>query len=495
MKVRFPKIRPPKIKLAKFGLPNIASLRLSFKSQNLLIGASALALLGVGGLAWFFVRPMLNARETPAQERVEAAAAPTLETRQEEQSEATAEAKAETGPEKTEAAQEQPAEKGEKAAAAPPPPGATGEPEQLVRRLQDIQERVAAGDAAAFSEMPKLLRRIAKKFAEQPPEVWSQRSNARALELYLLSGGDSAVGRKILAQHKCAVSEEPLVRAAIAYRENVDGPDRDFLLRLEPRELDLDLAAQIAFVQSILLTGVDRPRAIARLDLARLLAPGGLVEEAALRREVALLSETTEFDKFAGLSRQYWERYRSSPYADNFVRQFMLAVVRVSQSIKVSEWAQLNEFINSLTTETRRALYLAMAQTAAVVGNSALAAMAAQNALELSPADSVERQRALLFRAAARIAGADFTESRSLLGDLDRTKLPPGDQPLFDAVSLVAARIFRPPEQHFDMAAPGAAHSGPPNDADAALTRAETSVKEADSTLDDVRKTMERKSR
>ncbi len=488
--IRPPKINPPNIRLPKIALP-----RFSLKSQNLLIGASALALLGVGGLAWFFVRPMLNARQAPAQETAEAAAAPTLEKKQEEKLSATVEGKAETAPEKSEAAHETSAEKADKAVAPTPPAGPPGEPEQLVRRLQDIQERVAAGDAAAFSEMPKLLRRIAKKFAEQPPETWLQKANARALELYLLSGGDAAIGRKILAQHKFAASEEPLAKAAIAYLENVDGPDRDFLLRLEPRELDPGLAAQIAFVQSILLTGVDRPRAIARLDLARLLAPGGLVEEAALRREVALLSETTEFDKFAGLARQYWQRYRQSPYADNFLRQFILAVVRVSQSIKVSEWAQLNEFIDSLTPETRRPLYLAMAQTAAVVGNGALAAMAAQNALELSPADSVERQRALLFLAAARIAGADFAESRTLLRDLDKTRLPVGDQPLFDAVALASARIFRAPEQHFAGAPTRAAQSRDANDADAALTRAETSVKEADSVLDNVRKTMERKSR
>jgi chemotaxis protein MotC len=371
-----------------------------------------------------------------------------------------------------------------------PLPARPDEPEQMVRRLQDIQEQVAVGDAAAFAEMPRLLRRMAQKLVEEPPEAWSSKQNARALILYLLSGGGSATGRKILAERSFAPSEEPLARAAIAYLENVEGADRDYLLRLDPRALDLELAAQVAFVQAILLSGVDRQRAIARLDLARLLAPGGLVEEAALRREVALLSETAEFDKFAGLARQYWQRYRASPYADNFLRQFMLAVIRVSQSIKLSEWAQLSEFIDSLSPETRRTLYLAMARTAAVVGNGGLAAMAAQHALDLSPADSPDRQRALLFRAAAKVGVADFAQSRLLLRDLDRSKLPAGDQPLYDAVILALSRIFRPPEQNFAAPPPGAA-----NEADAALARAQTSVKEADAVLESVTRTMERKSR
>jgi chemotaxis protein MotC len=168
----------------------------------------------------------------------------------------------------------------------------------------------------------------------------------------------------------------------------------------------------------------------------------------------------------------------------------MLAVIRVSQSIQLSEWAQLAEFIDSLSPETRRELYLAMARTAAVVGNGGLAAMAAQQALELSPADSPDRQRALLFRAAAKVGVADFAQSRLLLRDLDRSKLPAGDQPLHDAVALALTRIFRPPEQHFATAPPGAA-----NEADAALARAARSVKQADAALDSVRRTMERKSR
>ena len=513
-KLNLPKLALPKISWPKISPPKFALPRWTLKSRILVIGASALALLGAGGFAWFFVRPMLSGRAKPAQETApapaeqaagtpgrQASAEPTPASTGQETPLPPQQAKPEPAAGDSAAAPENPSGKAEKTAGAPaplptaapaplPPLAPPDEPEQMARRLQDIQEQVALGDAAAFAEMPRHLRRMAQKFVEAPPEVWSRKHNARALILYLLSGGGSATGRRILGEHTFAPSEEPLARGAIAYLENVEGSDRDYLMRLDPRALDLDLAAQVAFVQSILLSGFDRPAAMARLDLARLLAPGGLVEEAALRREVALLSETAEFDKFAGLARQYWQRYRASPYADNFLRQFMLAVIRVSQSIQLSEWAQLAEFIDSLSPETRRDLYLAMARTAAVVGNGGLAAMAARQALELSPADSPDRQRALLYRAAARVGAADFAESRLLLRDLDRSKLPAGDQPLLDAVALALTRIFRPPEQHFAAAPPGAA-----NEADAALARAEHSVKQADAALDSVRRTLERKSR
>ena len=486
----------PKFRLPKRDLANMAWPRLNLKGRSLLIGASALALIGAGALAWFFVRPMLGAKETVVQETAEASPVETADAAKAGEK-ADARQEAAKDAEKQEAKGEaRPDSKPDSKPDAPPAqtPGAAaeprGEPERLIRRLQDIEERVAAGDAAAFVEMPRLLRLIAQKFAAQPPDVWARRQNARALILYLLSGGSSSVGRKILAQHKFLASEEPLAKAAIAYLENVEGVDRDYLLSLEPRSMELDLGAQIAFVQSILLTNSDRPRAIARLDLARLLAPGGLVEEAALRREVALLGETKEFDKFSSLARQYWTRYRASPYADNFLRQFLAASARVSLSIKLAEWAQLTEFINSLTPETRRALYLGMAQAAAVSGNFELAAMAAQIVLDLAPTDIVERQRALLYRSAARVGLGDRVQGQAMPQELDRAKLPPGDQPLHDAVAMASARIFHAPERKIAGPPPGAA-----NEVDAAMARADGSLKEAEAVMVSARQTMERKSR
>jgi chemotaxis protein MotC len=371
-----------------------------------------------------------------------------------------------------------------------PPPDPLDEPETLIRRLQDVQERVAAGDAASYAEQPQLLHLIAQRFEAQPAEIWAKRPDARALILYLLSGGASPVGRKILDAHTFAATETPLAKGAIAYLEGVEGVDRDTLLNLDPLVLDVSLGAHVAFVQSILLAGLDRPKALAKLDIARLLAPGGLVEEAALRREVGLLAETAEFEKFAGLARQYWQRFRNSPYAPNFLSQFLLSAARVSLRIQVAEWTQLDEFINSLKPETRRALYLVMAQTAAVGGNFALGDMAAGRVLDLSPENSVERQRALLFRAAARVGAADFATGPALLREVDRARLPSGDQPLYDATALVSARIFRAPETRFSSPPPGAA-----NAIDLALSRAERSVTDADAALDSVAKSMERKTR
>ncbi len=376
----------------------------------------------------------------------------------------------------------------QKVAIAPLPlPSPPGEIEIMVRRLQDLQEKVSAGDGEAFKEMPKHLRRLGRAIFEAPPETWEKKENARALIVYLLSGGNPTAGRKAMASQKLPASDAPIVKAALAYLENVEGPDRDVMLTLDPLTLDPSLGASVAFVQSVLMTPRDRDGALAKLDIARLLAPGGLVEEAALRREVGLLAEARQYEKFASLGRQYWARFRASPYAENFLRQFMLGVARVAVSIKASEWSQLNAFVESLTPETKRNIYLTVAQNASVVGNVDLARMAAQRARDLSPEESQERQRAIVYGALAAVGDADPARSGRLLDGVDREKLPPGDQPLYDAAAYVSGRIYRGPAKGFKEAPPGEA-----NAVDADLARAEKLLAQGDAVIDSARKTMAR---
>ncbi|MCI4678837.1 hypothetical protein K9U39_00950 [Rhodoblastus acidophilus] len=484
-------LSPPRL---KFALPAGKS-----KRTNLLIAGGALGVLALGGVGWFVVWPRLRPQASVAAPPKDAAG-PAAPAKTEAEPEARTEAKQETKPEPkiaaspaAQASAAPPHEQESKAqaiAALSAPPAPPSEAERLVRQLQDVENRVAAGDAASYQETPKLVRAIARRYIALPPQTWAEKRNARALVLYLLSGGNSALGRRILNERTLAPSEEPLAKGAVAYLEGIDCAERDALLDVDPRQLDVALGAQVAFVQSILLSNYDRDKAIGKLDLARLLAPGGLVEEAALRREAGLLSETENFDKFAELARQYRSRFRRSPYAANFLRQFRVAVERVSVRITVQQWAPLDEFMESLGVEKRRGFYLVMARTAAVAGNSAFADLAASRALALAAPDSVERERALLYRAAAEVLSPDATANANLLRGVDRGKLMAGDRPLYDAVAMTSARIFRAPEMSFVTPPPGAGDL-PGGE----LARAESSLREANAAVEAARRSMERKSR
>ena len=78
----------------------------------------------------------------------------------------------------------------------------------------------------------------------------------------------------------------------------------------------------------MLETKRDAKAAVELLDWARLLAPGGLVEEAALRREIALLAEAKDVGRAAMLTRQYATRFAASLYAADFFRDLAVAIAR-----------------------------------------------------------------------------------------------------------------------------------------------------------------------
>lgn len=72
-----------------------------------------------------------------------------------------------------------------------------GEPYELVRALQAVQDGIANGDAAAHGSHIALIRQIGEKFLAADPAVWSNPQNSQAVVVYLLSGGAPQIVRKL----------------------------------------------------------------------------------------------------------------------------------------------------------------------------------------------------------------------------------------------------------------------------------------------------------
>ena len=73
------------------------------------------------------------------------------------------------------------------------------------------------------------------------------------------------------------------------------------------------------------------------------LAPGGLVEEAALRREIALLAETRDAARVALLTRQYADRFAASLYAPDFFRDLARLIARTGLADDPANYRLLSE--------------------------------------------------------------------------------------------------------------------------------------------------------
>ena len=269
-------------------------------------------------------------------------------------------------------------------AATPPPDPASssGEPYQLVRSLQAVQDGIARGDTAAHGRHPALIRQIGEKFLAADPNVWSNPQNGQAVVVYLLSGGAPQIVRK-LPRDRLSVDER-LFNGALAYVEGRQDEAREILKDVKPRAVPSSMSGHIALVLGALLANSDAPAAIERLDEARLLLPGTLVEEAALRREILLVGQAEDFDKFEFLTLVYIRHYGNSVYSGDFWQRFSSALTRSSLALDERRFSRLSAILEQLDRASRLKLYLAIAQTALIRGRLAVVRLAGEQALPLS---------------------------------------------------------------------------------------------------------------
>lgn len=348
-------------------------------------------------------------------------------------------------------------------------------PVQLVNNLQNAQAEIAQGSAAAYAAQPKLLREISEAFSAAKPEVWRKSRNARAAVIYLLSGGQPRVVMRLLEGGNIPKDDENLVRGALAYELGHEAEARKLLEALDPKSLELTLGGQVAFVQSMLLTTIDPKKAVGLLDLARLLSPGGLVEEAALRREVALVGDIArDADKFMALAGQYMNRFPKSPYADSFLKSFTTALLRLRLAEDAANFPKFESMTANLGRDDRRALFLTIARTALVSGKIAMADVAAGRALSLAAADSAEAARGRLYQAAGRTLTDQYETGVGELQAIDPKKLPKRDAALLAAARTVALRLREP-----TTAAPTAAPDQQDDSASATIRLAEAALLKA----------------
>ncbi|GJD56597.1 chemotaxis protein MotC [Methylobacterium dankookense] len=330
-----------------------------------------------------------------------------------------------------------------------------GLPVELVRTLQLLQDRIARGSTQAHLAQRQLLVHIESRLAAVEPETWAVAENARAGVAFALAGGGPALLRRMLDGGRLGEAEAPLVLGALAYLEGREKEARTLLAKFDPRTMPASLAGQLALTQAAVAVRDAPVRAIELLDLARLLAPGTLVEEGALRREIFVVAQGGDAKRFETLSIQYLRRFRRSVYAGNFRQRFAAALTRLDFASDGARVAQLERMLDEIEPEGRRDLYLLVARAALDQGRRETAIFAAERAAGLAEPESRPAAQARLYRAAALIvADGRFEEGREALASLDRRGLSESDALLLDAALSTARQIRTLPQA--GAARPGA---------------------------------------
>ncbi|AMJ62640.1 hypothetical protein [Bosea sp. PAMC 26642] len=315
------------------------------------------------------------------------------------------------------------------------------QPYQLMRTLQSLQNEAATGNRAAHAAQGRLLRDLEQPLMQQDATVWADPRNTRAIVQYVLSGGQPGVLQELLKRGEPAGLPAGLAPGALAYVMGDLAQAKTLLMPLDPAGLHESLAGQLALVQASLIMRSDQKQALKLLDQARLLAPGSLVEEGALRRAVFIAAEINELDRLEKATAQYIRRFDRSVYADNFRQSFATGLVSFDIGRDPAKFPQLVATLRAFDREQQRAVLLIIARDALVKGRFEQARRAAEEVAKLPGGDQATVARASLYTAAARIALDRGDGALDTLKRIDPHRLAPVEQEIHRTALRIAAQI------------------------------------------------------
>ncbi|MBR2686420.1 MAG: chemotaxis protein MotC [Aquamicrobium sp.] len=317
------------------------------------------------------------------------------------------------------------------------------QPYQMVRSLQLVQDRLASGDHAALPMQNKLLEMADARFRASKPDDFKEPRNLRALLVYGMSGGNPATVRSAAGRVQLDPTNQAIVDGILDYLGGQPGPAIAALQPIDPMTLSPDVGAFVALIKGSLLAIDDPVQALTLLDQARLLSPGTLVEEAALRRSVAIATTNGDAARFAQASTQYVERYLLSPYAAQFADSFVAGVVTLHMALSQDKLADITSMMD---TERERVIYLRIARRAAIDGLNDLSAFASTKAIPQDKgATQADDPRAELYASLSSITSATVDDIRAKLKTIDRSRLSPSDRSLLDAAQQITQEVVAPP--------------------------------------------------
>jgi chemotaxis protein MotC len=318
-------------------------------------------------------------------------------------------------------------------------------PIALLRRAQDIQDESAIGIAGASGRRDEIDKRLEASL-HASPQGWTDRRILVGLASFLLTGGNPALAQRAISLAPREGADMSLVEQALAY---VSGELPRAGKQLETTNLRMtspEVAGALALVQARLMMEHDRRIASEKLLAARILAPGGLIEEAALRRELFILDNETDPNAIRRIVGRYFSRFGRSAHVENFVERLETLTEQgwISRS---PEWrSKASGILEEAPVAIRRRLALRLARASLMKGDR----NAARQALDIACADSIANadleERCALYRRIDKITEGAPADDKKTPWQSSPT---PGDeeQLLLQCAKFVRAQLEKAREE------------------------------------------------
>jgi chemotaxis protein MotC len=323
-----------------------------------------------------------------------------------------------------------------------PPPKA---PYQWVRMLENVQNQIVNGNRSAHHVQRQLIADIGAELRKAPDSAWKSPRNARAAVTYVLSGGDPKVIVRLMKKGEAVTGiSDVLLKGLFAYAKGENREALESLETLSAREFHPGFGGQLALAQATLMAKRDARKALAYLDEARLLSPGTLVEEAALRRTVPLAIGLKDFDRLVVTMSRYLRRFNQSVYASTFHWSFANGIALCDRAKDEKYLKLLSKKIDLLDKKDKIIMYKTLAEQGLVNGNLPLAHLATQKMADLSKDDPITMLKSQLYKAATLLFGEKYDYAVSVLKAIDAKKLNDRDRDILKAALVVAKRLREP---------------------------------------------------
>lgn len=319
------------------------------------------------------------------------------------------------------------------------------QPHNAVRMLAIVQERVAQGDESALALQKAVVADIAQELKTFPADVWKSVRNRQALIKFALSGGDPTLLQTMLARKLFTEWETPLARAALAYAEGQRSAVLRLLDKVDIYELPPSLAGHVALVNAIVIANTDLARVIRLCDDARLLSPGTLIEETALRLAIEATITQGDQAKFEAITLRYFRRFPRSPYLNAVIRPVAGAIAEggYSERPEGARWVQ--RVAQFLDPNRLVQFYTALAEAGLRASKLATTVHAARLAQKYARKGSVEEAWALAYEGGALVIGSDSKEGLARLAAAEAIGIGGRVDEMIASARSVAKMIMLPP--------------------------------------------------
>ncbi len=316
-------------------------------------------------------------------------------------------------------------------------------PYKMIRSLQYVQDTVVLGDHSAMEMQRFLLSTIDERLRTADTKIFADPRNVDAALVYAMSGGNPQTLELLVKNDVSGHFDARITDAVRNYVTGRGAVNSKSVAEIFPEYKNLEIAPYLALVSANSVLRKDPTLALSYFDWARLIAPGTLVEEAALRRSIYVAEQNGMVEKGVLYSSRYARRFLRSPYASQFADLFVKLATEHFEEIGEDS---IQEILSFMDTPRQREVYLRMARLSAISGKERLAAMASERAQALT-AEGEEMPRTLagLYSGLVSVSSSDVSAVMEKLVAIPDEDLSAKDRALKEAARRVAEEVLRPP--------------------------------------------------